>query len=162
MASSNKGRPAPAHVNPCRGKVFLLKAIPDDEEVPTTHERFLKVLEPNTADVSATDLQAELVARNARLLEENTKIRLDIALLEKDNKSITGRVDLYDNKINEANAKIKELLLKQNQQFFELNQRLGERLGEELKCVKGVDSSIRLRSENGYGSSSHLEFVRHR
>jgi len=60
------------------------------------------------------------------------------------------------------NTKIKELLLKQNQQFFELNQRLGERLGDVVKIAKTTDSPVRLRSEKGFGVKSQLEICRRR
>jgi hypothetical protein len=38
--------------------------------------------------------------------------------MENDNKSLMGRVGLYDKKITEVNTRIKALLLKQNQHFF--------------------------------------------
>lgn len=69
-----------------------------------------------------------------------------------------SRVGLYDRKIAESNSKIKDLLLRQNQQFFELNQRLGEKLiGTESKISKGAESSIRVRSDSGgFGVCSQL------
>lgn len=120
----------------------------------------MKTLLPDLMNSPATNsLQSELVTRNAKLLEENVNLRLEIALLEKDNKAITDRVDLYNSKLTEAHQKIKKLLLQQNQQFFELNQRLGEKLGDELKSARSVNSR-RLRSENYSGACSPAEHRR--